>query len=88
MQALMVALAVGALLFPVDLLQLVELHRPDGEAIYVNPHEVSSLREPSAQAHFAMGTRCLIYVTSGNFITVRETCMEAVKKLAAPLVPQ
>ena len=40
-------------------LALVELHGPTGQRIFVNPHEVTSVREPQARDHFAKGTHCL-----------------------------
>jgi hypothetical protein len=84
MRALVAVVAAGALLS--SQLVLVELHRPDGSPILINPKQVTSLREPQAGGHFAKGTRCLIYLTNGNFVTVRETCTEAVRLLAHPLI--
>jgi hypothetical protein len=64
----------------VALLTLVEVHGPAHQRIYINPSEITSLREPLAHDHFAKGTRCLIYLTNRNFIAVTETC-EHVRKL-------
>jgi hypothetical protein len=64
---------------------LVELHGPTGQLIYVNPAEVTTIREPLAASHFAREVRCLIYLTNRNFITVRETCDRVrVKLLSNP----
>jgi len=58
-------------------LDLIELHGPDGrQIIYVNPQQVTSVRQPKGvdTGHFAPGVHCLIYTTSGKFITVAESC--------------
>jgi hypothetical protein len=61
---------------------LIELHGPGGQRIYVNPTEVTSIRAPRGvdRGHFARGTRCLIYLTSQNFLTVTDSC-ETVRAL-------
>jgi hypothetical protein len=83
MRALVVVSAAGALLS--SQLVLVELHRPDGSPILINPKQVTSLRTPPS-GHVAKGTNCLIYLTNGNFVTVRESCADAVKALSHPLL--
>ena len=62
---------------------LIELHGPAGQIIYVNPAEVSSVREPLATEHFVRGSKCLVYLTNRNFITVTENCLTVKKKLLA-----
>jgi hypothetical protein len=65
-------------------LDLLYLHGPDGQQeIEINVAEVSSVREPreGAQGHFAPGTHCLIYMTSGQFIPVHEGCAEIIRLL-------
>ena len=64
-------------------LALVVLHRPDGSLIYINAHEVTSLREPQTSGFLVPGARCLIYLSNRNFITVRETCAEAARVMSA-----
>jgi uncharacterized protein YlzI (FlbEa/FlbD family) len=61
---------------------LVELHGPDGQRYYVNPAEITSIREPIAKEHFAHGTRCVIVMTSGKFISTREGCDEVRKMVS------
>jgi hypothetical protein len=63
---------------------LIHVHGPTGQDIEVNVIEISSIREPreDAQSHFATGTKCLIYMTSGQFISTAETCEDIVKKIA------
>jgi len=61
---------------------LIELHGPTNQIIYVNPHEIASVREPLSvnQRHFAAGTRCIVVMANGNFIAVSNTCSD-VRKL-------
>jgi hypothetical protein len=81
----LVTLVAGAL--SLAQFSLVELHRPSGAPIYINPDQVTSVRTPENGGHFARGTRCLIYLTNGNFITVREACAEASQILQHPVTP-
>jgi hypothetical protein len=65
-------------------LDLLYVHGPDGlQEIEINVAEISSIREPreGAQGHFAPGTACLIYMTSGQFIPVHESCPEIIRLL-------
>jgi hypothetical protein len=64
-------------------IMLVELHGPDGQHVFVNPPEVTSLREPRGvnSGHWAPGTRCLLVMADGKFITVAEPCDEVRQKL-------
>jgi uncharacterized protein YlzI (FlbEa/FlbD family) len=57
---------------------LIELHGPHGQIIYVNPAEITSIREPrSLHLHrFVPGTQCVITVTNGSLIAVNESCAE------------
>jgi hypothetical protein len=72
-------LALG-LLIPAGV-DLVELTGPGGQRIYINPQEVTDVRDPTSQTHFARGTRCLIFLTSRNFVAVVEPCAEVRSKL-------
>jgi hypothetical protein len=65
-------------------LDLLYLHGPDGvQEIALNVAEISSVREPreGAQGHFAPGTNCVIYMTSGQFIPVHESCPDIIRLL-------
>ena len=66
------------------LLALIELHGPGGHRIYVNPNEITSIREPQTKGGFTKDARCLVYLTNRNFITVRETCEQVRQKLGHP----
>lgn len=65
---------------------LIELHGPEGQRFYLNPAEISTIREPNKTDlvhHFAAGTRCIIVATNGKFLAVRETC-DAVRAAVSP----
>ena len=64
--------------FAAALVVLVELHGPEGRRFFINPAEITSVREPSSRdrQHFAPGTHCNIVTTDGKFISTRETCDE------------
>lgn len=62
-------------------LALVQLTGPTGQKIYVNPAEVTSVRQPLVSGHFAQGVHCVIVTTSGKFISVMEPCDDARQKL-------
>lgn len=66
-------------------LYLIHVHGPAGQEIEVNVIEISSIREPrkDSQSHFAKGTQCLIYMTSGQFIATIETCQVVEEKITA-----
>jgi uncharacterized protein YlzI (FlbEa/FlbD family) len=69
------------------LIVLVELHGPDGQRYYVNPAEITSVREPATKEHFAAGTRCVIVMTSGKFLSTHEGCDEVRQAVAGPPAP-
>jgi len=66
----------GLLLTVVIAMKLLRLHGPTGNEIDINPHEISSLREPSegSEGHFGPGTQCLIFMTNGKVNAVTEHC--------------
>ena len=66
------------------LLALIELHGPGGHRIYVNPNQITSLREPQTKGGFTKDARCLIVLTNRNLITVTETCDQVRQKLGHP----
>jgi len=67
-------------------LKLVEVHAPNGQIIYVNPREVTSIREPLAanRRYLAKGVNCVMFIVNGNFIGTIETCPEIRKALERP----
>ena len=66
------------------LLALIELHGPGGHRIYVNPNQITSLREPQTKGGFTKDARCLIVLTNRNLITVTETVVQVRQKLGHP----
>lgn len=66
---------------------LLELHGPDGQVVYVNPLEISSLRAPTAvdlHRYFPRGTHCVVSTTNGKFVASVETCAAIRDKLERP----
>jgi hypothetical protein len=64
---------------------LVRFIAPDGQRIDINPAEVTSVREPhGGQGHFVPGTNCIIVMSNGKFISVREECEETRRLLGTP----
>jgi hypothetical protein len=65
-------------------LLLVQLTSPHGDPVYVNPAEVSTLREPTdVSGHWAPGTRCIVTMTNGKFHAVTVPCQRLRKALGA-----
>jgi hypothetical protein len=50
------------------------VHGPDMQQIEINVNEISSLREPRGQGHVHHEVNCLIFMTNGQFIGVKEDC--------------
>lgn len=59
-------------------IQLIELHAPNGQPVFINIDEISSMRTPtdSEKAFFQDGSNCLLVTTNRKFMTVVETCVE------------
>ena len=56
---------------------LIQLHGITGDEIDINPHEISSIREPggvASEGHFAKGIKCLLFMTNGKVTGVTEDC--------------
>lgn len=64
----------------------IVLHGSDGQQQYINPAQITSMREPvgSDRQHFPDRTHCVIVTTSGKFIAVQETCSVVRDIIAAP----
>jgi len=56
----------------------IELHGPDGQIIYVNPHQIISIREPRGtdRGHWAPNTKCLVMTVDGKFLTTTDSCSD------------
>jgi hypothetical protein len=68
---------------------LVSLTAPDGARIDINATQVTSVREPRGvkEGHFAPETRCLVVMSNGKFIAVRETCEDVRGALRGTSLP-
>lgn len=67
-------------------LNLIVLHRSDGLEVVVNAQQITSLRalEGEAGVFHHPSTRCLVGLTDGKFVAVRETC-KAIEHVLQPL---
>lgn len=63
-------------------IELVMLHGPDNQRYWVNPFQITSVREPIGYdlKHFSPIVRCIIVTTNGKFMPVRESC-DQVRKI-------
>lgn len=73
----------GLLFLSGSTIDLLPLHGPDGQRVFVNPHEVTTVREPTAVdlKHFAYGARCVVVTVNGKFVAVVEDCDYVVRRL-------
>lgn len=58
-------------------IQLLEVHGPDGQLVYINPAEISSLRQPTNAdlgRYFPRTVHCIIVTTNGKFVAAVEMC--------------
>ena len=65
------------------LIALLELHAVDGTPIEINPDAIVSLKGKAASdgTNFTPGANCLLNMSDGKFITVRENCSEVLREL-------
>jgi uncharacterized protein YlzI (FlbEa/FlbD family) len=63
-------------------LALVQLHAPDGHEIWLNPNEILELHDARSahREHFAPGAQCLIGMSDGKTVQVKEPCDEVIKE--------
>jgi hypothetical protein len=59
------------------LVQLLVLHRVDGQEVTISPNHVTSLRAPAGPLDrlAPSGSHCLVGLTDGKFVSVIETCL-------------
>ena len=54
---------------------MLVLHNVSGVEIDVNPDEITHLRRPEAGSpNFPKSANCMINMSDGKFVTVKETC--------------
>lgn len=60
-------------------IELVALHGADGQSVWVNVAEITSIRSPLSSdldQHFARGVHCVVVTSNGKFVATRESCDE------------
>jgi uncharacterized protein YlzI (FlbEa/FlbD family) len=63
-------------------LHLIFVHGVDGQEIEVNVEQISTIREPrDTEGHFAKEIQCLLFMTSGKFVAITESCQTVVTKI-------
>lgn len=66
-----------------SIIYFVLLHAPGGDEIEVNVGEITSLRKPRESGGLVTSEAgCVLHMTSGGFITVSETCLDVIQKIA------
>jgi uncharacterized protein YlzI (FlbEa/FlbD family) len=60
---------------------LIEMQGPNGQRIWLNPAQITNIREPRSETHFAPGTKCLLYQSDGKIVAVVEFCADVIRKL-------
>lgn len=60
------------------LVMFITLHGTNGQTFYINPRQITSIREPSGndRNRFPNGTRCVVSTADGKFTPVKENCNE------------
>lgn len=64
------------------LIPLIVVHGTRGQEVQVNVRAISSLSWPRGEEHFSPGTKCVIIMNNGKFISTKETCNEVVKLIS------
>ncbi len=75
---------------PAVTLTLLVLHALDGQEITIAPYQVTSLRAHRPDKPNALLTddaNCLVGLTDGKFVTVKETCAEIRGRINRELKP-
>jgi hypothetical protein len=62
-------------------LVFVVLTGAGGQKIFVNPAEVTTLRQPRETEHYDLDVQCVVGMANGKFFGVEETCETAKKSL-------
>jgi hypothetical protein len=67
----------------IPILVMVILHSATGVEIDVNTSTITNMRSPEpGNRHFTPNVKCLINMSDGKFVTVKETC-EEVRRVVA-----
>ena len=63
-------------------LLLIILHTVDGRVVEINPSQITNISGPKGRDPlFIEGTRCMINLTDGKFVAVREACNQVHKMI-------
>lgn len=76
--------SLGAALLLASGIHFMELHGPDGQTVFVNINEISTLRSPTEHdlhRAFPNKTHCIVVTTNGKFVAVIETCVDIRNRL-------
>jgi hypothetical protein len=66
------------------MLVMIILHSASGVEIDVNTATITNMRSPEpGHKHFTPDVKCLINMSDGKFITVKETCEEVRRAMEA-----
>lgn len=79
-------LGLALILAAADPIDLIEAHNPEGGTVYINPEQITTLREPAGadRRHFPASMHCVVVMASGKFVPVRESCKEIYELLIHP----
>lgn len=63
--------------------ELVTFHMVDGRVIHLNPAEITQVINPTESGNKVLidKVKCVIVLTDGNFVSIAETCEEALRAL-------
>jgi hypothetical protein len=65
---------------PAEAVNLIHLHGYGGHNIFLNPEDVSSLRQPYNLTHgYPAWVHCVVFMTSGKAIAVAEMCHQLIE---------
>jgi hypothetical protein len=77
------------MIFAVVALTLLQFTGPTGVRIDLNGEAMTSIRDPHSMSggHWVKGTNCVIVMSNGRFIAVKETCDEVRQAIGARTGP-
>lgn len=91
-RVVLLCLAIGLILgiALAEPVHLIELHNPKGRKIFVNPAEITALRESGAGdfKHFSDSVHCWLGFTGGKYATVVEDCATVRRLIEATSKPK
>jgi len=56
------------------LFQYITLHALDGREIYLNTAQITGIGAPKDEKMFSENTNCIVHMTDGKFVSVKENC--------------